>query len=118
MNDIADLDDLSKILMYDMADLAAALGKSATISPRTADLAFAKGKVPTPRGSILINWKNGKGFNLDLTIPEAVGAKVEAPAAEGLQGVFVNGVKADAKPDDGRWILMNAVSGKVCTEVK
>lgn len=92
--------------------------KSAAISPRTGDLAFAKGKVPTPRGPILIDWKNGDGFVIDLELPEGMKAKVDVPATGGGKGVFVNGVKTEAEPKDGRWILRNGVSGKVRIEVK
>ncbi len=92
--------------------------KSATISPRTGDLAFAKGKVPTPHGPILIDWKNEAGFVLSLDLPERMGAIVNVPASKDSKDVFVNGAKAEAKLKDGRWILMNGVSGKVKIEVK
>jgi hypothetical protein len=92
--------------------------KTATISPRTGDLTFAKGKVPTPRGPIHIDWRNGGGFALDLTLPEGMGAKVDVPAPDGSKEVWVNGAKADAAIKDGRWFLMNEVSGKLRIEVK
>ena len=92
--------------------------KTATISPRTGDLAFAKGKVPTPRGPILIDWKSGPGFVIDLVLPEGMGAKVDVPASQGSKEVFVNGTKAEAKLVDRRWILMEDLSGKVKIEVK
>jgi hypothetical protein len=44
--------------------------------------------------------------------------RLDRIAAEGSKGVCVNGVKAGAKPEDGRWILMNAVSGKVRIDVR
>jgi hypothetical protein len=90
----------------------------AAISPRTGDLAFAKGKVPTPRGPILIDWKNETGFALSLELPERMTAMVDLPAAKGSTGVFVNGEKAVAKADGGRWLIMDTVSGKVRIEVK
>ena len=92
--------------------------KIARISPRAGDLAFAKGNVPTPRGPVLIDWKNGAGFVLSLELPEGMAAQVDLPAPEGSTGVFVNGVKAAAKSSDGRWLLMDMVSGKVRIEVK
>jgi hypothetical protein len=92
--------------------------KTAAVSPRVGALGFAKGKVPTPRGPILIDWRIGDGFVLDLTLPEGMGAKVDVPAAEGSKEVWVNGVKADAAIKDGRWFLMNEVSGKLRIEVK
>ncbi len=92
--------------------------KKATVSPRTGDLAFAKGKVPTPRGPILVDWKNSSGFVLDIELPEGMSAKVDVPAAAGSKGVFVNGGKAGAEAEDGRWILKGEISGKAKIEVK
>lgn len=92
--------------------------QTATISPRTGELAFAKGKVPTPRGPILIDWKNEAGFTLALELPEGMSAKVDMPAAKDSKEVFVNGKKVDAKSQDGRWILTDEVSGNVQIEVK
>ena len=43
---------------------------------------------------------------------------MDVPAAECSKGVLVNRAKAEAKPIDGRWVLMNEVSGKVRIEVK
>jgi len=92
--------------------------KTAAISPHTGNLSFAKGKVPTPHGPILIDWKSGDDFVLHLTLPNGMGAKMNLPSTEGSTGVFVNGTKAEAKPINGRWILMNEVFGQVVIEVK
>ena len=92
--------------------------KAATISPRTGDLAYAKGKVPTPRGPILIDWRSGPSFALSLELPEGMSAKVDVPVSGASGAVYVDGKKADAKMVDGRWILSQEVSGKVRIEVK
>jgi hypothetical protein len=44
--------------------------------------------------------------------------RLDRIAAEDSKGVFVNGVKAGAKPGDGRWMLMNALSGEMCIDVR
>ena len=92
--------------------------KTATISPRTGDLSFAKGKVPTPRGTILIDWKNGVDFTLSLELPAGMSAKVDLPASGESGVVYVDGIKADAKLENGRWILAGEISGKGKIEVK
>ena len=94
------------------------VGKRPPSAPAPGISTFAKGKVPTPRGPILIDWRIGDGFVLDLTLPEGMGAMVDVPAAVGSKEVWVNGVKADAAIKDGRWFLMNEVSGKLRIEVK
>jgi len=92
--------------------------KTAAISPRTGDLAFAKGKVPTPRGPILIDWKNGGGFTLSLELPEGMSAKVDLPASGESGAVYVDGKKAETTLVGDRRVLAGEVSGKVRIEVR
>ena len=47
------------------------------IRPCPGGLKFARGKVPTPRGPIEVDWKNDSTFTLSLTLPEGMTAKVE-----------------------------------------
>ena len=98
---------------------AAAPGWSkAVISPTTGSLKFAAGKVPTPRGPVLVDWKNEGSFKLDLEVPAGVRARVELPAAAGSKGVFAGGKAVPAKLEGGRWIPDGEVTGKVSFEVK
>ena len=92
--------------------------KTASISPRAGSLKFAKGKIPTPRGEILIGWTNDSGFGLSIKLPEGMPAKVDVPASPGSKQVLVDGKKADATLVNGRWVLAEEVSGKVRIEVK
>jgi hypothetical protein len=92
--------------------------KVAAIKPFTADLAFARGKVPTPRGPILIHWTNTEKFTLSLTLPKNMPAKVNLPARGTATQVFVNGVAVDAKRLNDRWALTKPVTGKVLIELK
>lgn len=92
--------------------------KTASISPRAGSLKFAKGKIPTPRGEILIGWTNDSGFGLSIKLPKGMPAKVDVPASPGSKQVLVDGKKADATLVNGRWVLAEEVSGKVRIEVK
>jgi hypothetical protein len=88
------------------------------ISPVPGKLKFAAGKVPTPRGPVLVDWKNEGAFKVDLDVPAGIRAKVELPAAAGTKGVFAGGAAVPAKLESGRWILDGEVTGKVSFEVK
>lgn len=90
----------------------------ARIRPCPGGLNHARGKVPTPRGPIEIDWKNGATFTLSLKLPEGVSAKVELPAAAQSKGVFVDGKKVAATKTGDRWSLDSDVSGSVRIEVK
>jgi len=92
--------------------------KTATISPRIGDLTFAKGKVPTPRGPILIDWKSGADFTLSLELPEGMFAKVDLPVFNESSRVYLDGKIVDATIKSGRWVLPKEVSGKVRIEIK
>lgn len=92
--------------------------KAASISPRTGVLEFAQGKVPTPRGPILINWKKADGFTLEIILPAAMPAKVDLPAAANSEEVRVNGKKVEATRKGDRWFLTKPLSGKAKIEVQ
>ena len=81
-------------------------------------LASAKGKVPSPRGPILIDWTNGDTFQLSLTLPEGVPARVELPATARSTGVHVNGKPVKAERKNKRWILEDDLRGTAMIEVK
>lgn len=53
--------------------------KRVEIRPWTGALTWAKGIVPTPRGDISVDWKNGDKFSIQLTIPQGVTADVVLP---------------------------------------
>ncbi|NND68027.1 MAG: rhamnosidase, partial [Halioglobus sp.] len=91
---------------------------TANISPREAGLSFARGKVPTPEGAILVDWRREGTFTLALELPRSISARVDVPASEDSQGVYVNGKKASATRSDARWVLDEDVVGKVLIEVR
>jgi len=90
----------------------------ATIRPHPGPLAEAEGKIPTPRGPILINWKNGATFQLSCTLPAGMTAQVELPASAASRGVYREGKPVPARRSGGWWVIEGAVSGNQTFEVK
>jgi hypothetical protein len=66
------------------------------VRPRPGGLAWARGRVPTPRGIIEIDWKmRDRGFVVRLTVPGGASARV-CPPADGRAGWRLT--KVDGKP--------------------
>jgi hypothetical protein len=89
----------------------------AVIRPCPGGLAAARGKVPTPRGPILIDWTRDTTFRIAVTLPDGISARVELPAGEDSTGVRVNGSPVDAHRQGSRWILDEEISGTVTIDV-
>jgi hypothetical protein len=91
----------------------------ALVSPNPGELSYAKGKVPTTRGPVFIDWKiENETFNLAIKLPDGLPAKVDLPA-DGYKGeVLVDGKKAKATKQGDRLVLENEVSGTVKIELK
>ncbi len=53
--------------------------KKVLIHPRPGKLSWAKGKVPTVRGPVIISWKNGDKFQLTVELPPQTSGQVELP---------------------------------------
>ncbi len=92
--------------------------KMARISPNPGYLDYAKGKVPTPRGAITVDWKKGATFQISVSLPEGMSAKVDLPAPTGSTGVFIGAKKVDAALENSRWVIKDAISGTSQIEVK
>jgi len=90
----------------------------ALIRPCPGDLKFAEGKIPTPRGPILVSWKNDATFKLSLTLPRGIGAQIELPATENSHGVFNDGKPVSTRRAGSRWVLDEEVAGPMNLEVK
>lgn len=88
------------------------------IQPNPGLLKNAEGKIPTPRGPILIRWENGKTFKLSLSLPPGVSAQVRLPADKTSERVLVNGKPESAQRIDNRLILDKSVYGSVTIEAK
>ena len=92
--------------------------KRATIRPCPGGLTAAGGKVPTPLGPVMVDWKKGNAFEVALKLPPGMTAKVELPADEGTSGVSVNGKPVAAQRDGARWILKDDLTGSAKIEVR
>jgi alpha-L-rhamnosidase len=88
------------------------------VRPHPGVLTHAAGKIPTPRGPVQVSWRNETNFNLTLQLPADVAARVELPARENSQGVFVDGKPVVARREGGRWILAEPVRGNLTLEVR
>ena len=91
--------------------------KQARIRPQTGTLTFAKGKIPTPRGPITIDWENKTSFQMKLTLPEGMGARLELPASSSSKGVSINGKPVAAKRIGPSWIVDETVNGELTVQV-
>lgn len=90
----------------------------ALIRPHIGDLTFAEGKIPTPRGPIMIEWSHSSTFRISLSLPQGVRAKVDLPAIETAHGVFVDSKPVEAGRVGSYWILKEDVVGTRIIEVK
>ncbi len=91
---------------------------NAIIRPNIGSLTKAAGKVPTPRGPILIDWKNGATFEISLKLPQGTRAQVQLPASASSTGVYSASKKINAARVGQRWVLQEPVSGDATFIVK
>lgn len=90
---------------------------TARIRPTPGNLIFARGRVPTPRGPISIDWRLGDTFVLNLSLPPGIKGKLDLPAIPGSSGVKINGQTVAAQTAGGRWLPIEPVSGTTTVEV-
>ena len=92
-------------------------GGRVLIRPNPASLKSADGKIPSPKGPLLIRWNNDGAFSLEATLPAGVAARIELPAAADSRGVTLNGQPTEAARRDSRWILARELSGAFALRV-
>lgn len=92
--------------------------KKAVIRPHTGSLEFARGKIPTPLGPVIVDWQYKETFKLSLKLPKKMSARVELPALPDKNRVFVNGKSAKATRSGMWWVLGEEVSGSVKIELR
>ncbi|CAA6692174.1 MULTISPECIES: family 78 glycoside hydrolase catalytic domain [unclassified Lentimonas] len=88
------------------------------IRPHTAGLSSARGKVPTPRGPVLIDWVSSETFTLSLSLSETMRVRLELPAVEACTGVYRESLPVEFERIDDRLVLDIEASGTVVFEVK
>ena len=91
--------------------------KRALIKPHLGNLTFARGKVPTPLGTVTIESKRTQSFTMSINLPKGMTAQVELPTQPNATQVLVNGKPAPATQRDGRWILTKDISGSAKIEL-
>ncbi len=69
------------------------------ISPHPCGLKWARGRVPTPRGDIEVEWRlpEGGGFELTVDLPQGTKGRVSLPIFGEARALFINGEKASPK---------------------
>ena len=92
--------------------------KRAVVRPNPGQLSAASGKVPTPHGPVMVDWKNTGTFQISVTLPSGVPARLELPASAGSQSVYVDGKSVKAQREGTRWILADDLTGTAKIEVK
>lgn len=90
----------------------------ALVKPHPGALAFARGKVPTPKGPVTVDWKAGPGFSMSVGLPRGMSARVEVPAGAGGSGVYVDGSRVAARRFGDWWVLEKAVAGSVKVDLR
>lgn len=90
----------------------------ALIRPNLGNLKSAEGKIPTPRGPLLVSWKNDTAFKLTLALPKGMKAHLELPASEQSHAVFLNGKPTPAHRNGLRWMLDQDITDTATIEVR
>jgi alpha-L-rhamnosidase len=93
-------------------------GAAPAIRPHPGPLAHAEGKIPTPRGPILVDWKQASTFQLTVELPPGMSARVELPAPAGSSGVYRSEISLPANRVGDRWVVRGLVSGRETLEVR
>lgn len=89
----------------------------AAIQPHPGGLAWCEGKVPTPRGPILVRWHHPGRLRLALTLPPGITARVMLPAAPDDRGVSSAGRPVAAHRRGPWWVLDQPVAGTTTLDV-
>ena len=92
--------------------------KSVLVKPHVGSLKFASGKIPTPMGPVLVDWRHTNNFTLSLKLPKTMSAQIEMPALAGSTQVLIDGKTVTATRRGDRWILPMKVTGTTKVEVK
>ena len=88
-------------------DLAPAhRGDGQLLPARPADLTWAAGAVPTPRGPVGVKWiRNAEEFRMSLRLPATCPAKVSLPWAGPHARVTADGVVTETVMDGSRVVF-------------
>ncbi|MFN2529814.1 MAG: family 78 glycoside hydrolase catalytic domain [Pyrinomonadaceae bacterium] len=78
--------------------------KEFRVEPHPAELTWAKGVVPTPRGDVSINWqRDASKFELNVTVPMEALVELSVPASSLERSLLTNNTQAEKREfTDGR----------------
>ncbi|NMB25758.1 MAG: alpha-L-rhamnosidase [Firmicutes bacterium] len=82
------------------------------IKPETADLAWCKGIVPSPRGDIEVSWEKARDFSLSVKLPLGVDGVIELPL-DARDPRIVEGDGTLAESASGGWQVIVTGAGSV-----
>jgi hypothetical protein len=90
------------------------------IKPQPGDLKWAKMKLPSIHGDIVVDLSKDDGnyFNLDTTIPANTTAQVYLPKLSDNYILTVDGKNTKAIMAEGNWIIVNSPSGSHSFKIK
>ncbi|HEY8930029.1 MAG TPA: alpha-L-rhamnosidase C-terminal domain-containing protein [Mucilaginibacter sp.] len=90
------------------------------IKPQPGDLKWAKMKLPTIHGDILVNLKQDAGYSLsmDTTIPANTTAEIYLPKLGDNYTLTADGKVVTPLRTEGNWVVLSSASGKHAFGVK
>lgn len=90
------------------------------IKPQPGNLKWAKMKLPTIHGDILVSLTQDEGntFNIDTTIPANTTAQVYLPKLAGSYKLSVDGKTVSNTKTDGNWVVVDSPSGSHSFTIK
>lgn len=88
------------------------------VTPRPGGLRFARGRVPTNHGPVMVDWIQDDAFTLRLALPDDVTARLSLPAPADSTGVTIDGSPVAAARRGDRWEVADPVSGQATIVVR
>lgn len=88
------------------------------VRPHPGPLTEASGKIPTPRGPLLVHWTKTDSFQLAVTLPAGMTAEIALPAAPHSHEVRRGGQIIPARREADRWLVTDVPPGTHTFEVR
>jgi hypothetical protein len=92
--------------------------KTARISPRPGGLKTAKGRIPTPLGPVVVQWRQDPSFQMKVELPTGMSARIDLPSDRPADRVWLDGKPAAATRAGQRLVLDQPVAGNKVIIVK
>lgn len=81
------------------------------VRPQSGHLSWAGGRVPTPRGPVDVRWEAGPPFQLRVTVPPGMRARLEIPAPAGAPSPRLNGQPVASARRPWGWLVSPTIPG-------